>query len=257
MKCDTHNIDAQRGGDCVVLCQVSANYTQPPSNDRSRGFDGIILFDTALDVRKLTLAMEAAATIIDATSSNDRLGLVVFGDIPCTISELIMCTTPYKQALQQSIHEITSTESNNFSEGMKLAVNLLAKDSRYGGHVFLISDGKFIPPNVIPPSNPRTTIHTIAIGELIHPTTLRCLRTSTGSFLQFRSASHDSLPLSQLTAYQATQIHAHSIDTIRCRLIYHDKVTIQDIPNTTYSQESTGHISLTLGTPLFNLINSR
>ena len=90
---------------------LPSNFAFPPSADRSRGFDGVVLFDTCLTGRKLTLAMDAAATIVDATSSSDRLGLVLFGPEASAISELIMCTTPYKQALQSSIQQIKSTTS--------------------------------------------------------------------------------------------------------------------------------------------------
>lgn len=261
LKCDTQNIDAQKGGECTVRCNIGANFTLPPSSDRSKGFDGVMLFDTSLPGRKFTLAIDAVGTIIDATSSNDRLGLVLFGDGDAsTISELIMCTTPYKQALKKSLQEIKSTTSSNtFREGMKLALNLLMKDARYGGHIFLISDGTFPVSFDIARlwSISSTTIHTIAIGSLIHPTTLRHIRHQNGSFLEFRSLSSDSTRLAQLVAYIATQTHLHSIETVRCRLTFPTQVNVLEILNhPTWSPESKSQISLTLSpipTPCFRI----
>lgn len=253
LKCDTINIDAQHGGECTVLCNVSAKFTFPPSADRSRGFDGIVLFDTCLTGRKLTLAMDAAATIVDATSSNDRLGLVIFGQESSTLSELIMCTTPYKQALQSSIQQINSGASNSnttFLQGMKFALNLLARDARYGGHIFLLSDGQFLHsnPDTFWSTSP-TTVHVIAVGALTYPTKLRSLCHQSGSFLEYRSSSSDSSRLAQLIAYIANQTHFHSIDTVRCRLTFPEKINVLGIPNLTYTPESQSQISLTLSTP--------
>lgn len=250
LKCDTLNIDAQRGGECTVLCNVSAKFTFPPSADRSRGFDGVVLFDTRLAGKKLMLAMDAAAVIVDATSSSDRLGLVVFGQESSTVSELIMCTTPYKQDLQSSIQQIKSNISEStttFLQGMKLALNLLAKDVRYGGHIFLLSDGKFHCNNLDSFwSTSLATIHIIAIGALSYPTKLRSLCHQNGSLLEYRSPTSDSSLLAQLIAYIATQTHFHSIDTVRCRLTFPEEINVLDIPNHIYTPESQSQISLTL-----------
>lgn len=270
---DTHNIDAQKGGECHVQIKVCANYTSPPSPSGrgSKGFDGVILFDTSLfKERKLKLGRDAAGVIVGSTSSNDRLGLVSFGasdDDACTISELIMCTTPYKQALQHSLSEIqstaatasttlaTTTESGiSFRKGMKLAINLLTKDSRYGGHIFIISDGTFpINKNTnfwsLNSSSSSTTIHTIGIGALINSTTLRNLRHRNGSFLEFRSSSitTDSIRLTQLIGYVGTQTHLHSIEAVRCRLEFPEQVDALEIFNQpNLSHESKSQLSLTL-----------
>jgi len=56
------------------------------------------------------------------------------------VSESIMCTTPYKQAVQQSITQITPTVNpGNLHDAMKLALGLLGSDARYAGHIFVIS----------------------------------------------------------------------------------------------------------------------
>jgi hypothetical protein len=141
MKSDIQNIDAQRGGDCIILTTVSAEYTLPPSTDRTSGFDGVLVLDVGMSREKVGLAGECVSCIVEATGANDRLGLVTFGEGKATlVSELIMCTTPYKQALQQSITQIISTSNaGNLHDAMKLALGLLGSDARYAGHIFVIS----------------------------------------------------------------------------------------------------------------------
>lgn len=251
LKCDTHNIDAQHGGECLVLCKVAANYTLPPSSDRTRGFDGVVVFDTKLEGRSMTLAIDAVATIVDATSPNDRLGFVTFGTQSSVISELIMCTTPYKQALQSSVREIKTSQSarlerSHFVEGMKLALQLLVKDARFGGHIFLISDGNLCVQDVSPWRNSSTTIHTVGTGALIHPYALRQFRHKTGTFLEFRSSS-DSAKLAKLVAYLATHAVPHAIETVRCRLTSPDTI-LEITPHPSISEKD--QISITLGIPV-------
>lgn len=251
LKCDTHNIDAQGGGECTVLCRVSANYTLPPSPDHSRGFDGVILLDTSLAGRKKSLAINAAETIVHTASPNDQLGLVAFGNKCFVTSDIIVCAMPHKQDLQRSLHEVISTNSyRSFREGMKLAVNLLARNARNRGHIFLISDGNISSP--IFETTSLITVHTVAIGALIYPTVLRRIRRQTGTILEFRSPSIDAPRLSQLVAYIATPIHHHSITTVRTRLAYPSETEIVNILPSYYSSPSDipNQVSLTLSSPL-------
>ena len=133
---------------------------------------------------------------------------------------------------------------------MKLALNLLAKDARYGGHIFLLSDGQFLPNNLDPFwLTSLTTVHVIAIGALTYPIKLRSLRHQSGSLLEYRSPSSDSFSLAQLIAYIATQTHFHSIETVRCRLTFPEQISVLDIPNHFYNSESQSQISLTLSLP--------
>ena len=260
MTCDTHNIDAQRGGECTLLCDIVGNYTLSPSPDRSLGgFDGVVLFDISLNEGgKLKLAIDAADTIVDATFSNDRLGLVLFGSNDATIvSELIMCTTPVKQALRSSLREIKSFErssENSFPRGMKLSLNLLDKDARCGGHIFILSDGKIPSASTDSPfwSNSHATVHSIAIGALTHRKALRHLRHQNGTLLEYRSPLTDAPRLTNLIAFLATQTHLHSIETLRCRLTFPpEQVNALDVLNQPSSIESNSQISVTLSPPPF------
>src|SRR5579859_1716210 len=101
------SLPADKVGECIVSCHVSTHFTRPPLHpvDRTTGFDGVIILDTTLTGRKRTLSLRTTASLIDACSPHDRLALVTFSDTATTISNLIMCTAPYKQALRSaSIH---------------------------------------------------------------------------------------------------------------------------------------------------------
>jgi hypothetical protein len=251
-----HNIDAERGGDCVVLCQLSANYSPSPPSYRAKGLDGVILFDAGLSGQKTSLAIDAALTIVNATTSNDRLGLVVLGEKASTISELIMCTTPYRLALQNSIREFTSTQTSpikQVAEGIRLALDLLAKDARNGGHIFLISDGRSFQDDAITYRISPTSIHCISIGGLTYASILRRILRD-GSFLEFRSPPQDSPHLIGLIFHLTTQTHYQPLSTVRCRLTYPPEITIISVSNhLDYTTECEGQISLTLGNTVFLL----
>jgi hypothetical protein len=244
-----HNIDAQRGGDCVLLCQVSADYSSSPPKNRSKGLDGVILLDAGLTGGKRSLAVDAAITIINATTSNDRLGLVLVGEKTSMISELIMCTNPYKVALQNSIREIASAETtatNQSTEGIEIALGLLAKEARNGGHIFFVSDGRCVQNLKVPSRASPTSIHSIGIGGLTYTATLRHILQGDGSFLEFRSSSRDSPALINLIALLTSQTHPQPISTVRCRLTYPPEINIISIDNLREYTESEGQISLTL-----------
>src|SRR5579859_2843695 len=138
IKADTQNIDAQKGGECIIQCQVSASYTHP-AHERM-GFDGVLVLDNRLSGRKLQLALEVANTLIEATISSDRMGLVVGDQV---VSELIMCTLPYKVALQKSVTGVKGADNNGRGgdgvTGIRLAGQVLSKEAREGGHIFFIS----------------------------------------------------------------------------------------------------------------------
>jgi hypothetical protein len=251
-----HNIDAERGGDCVVLCQLLANYSPPPPSYRAKGLDGVILFDAGLEGQKTSLAIDAAITIVNATTSNDRLGLVVLGQKVSIISELIMCTNPYRLALQNSIREFTSTQTaptKQVAEGIRLALDLLAKDARNGGHIFLVSDGRSFHDDAITCRVTPTSIHCISIGGLTYASILRQILRD-GSFLEFRSPPQDSPLLIGLISHLTSQTHYQPLSTVRCRLTYPPESTIVSVSNhSDYTTECKGQISLTLGNTTFRL----
>jgi hypothetical protein len=211
--------------------------------------DGVILLDAGLKGGKISLAVDAAITIINATTSNDRLGLVLVAEKTSLISELIMCTTPYKVALQKSIHEIASAETtatNQSTEGIEIALGLLAKEARNGGHIFLVSDGRCVQDLRVPSRASPTSIHSIGIGGLTYTATLRRILQGGGSFLEFRSSSRDSSALIDLIAHLTSQTHPQPISTVRCRLTYPPEITITAIDKHPDCTESEGQISLTL-----------
>jgi hypothetical protein len=45
VKSDLQNVDAERGGDRIVLTTVSSEDTLPPSTDGTSGFDGVVVLD--------------------------------------------------------------------------------------------------------------------------------------------------------------------------------------------------------------------
>ena len=250
MKCNYANVDAQFEGECIVQTTIRARYTNPPAKDGASGFDGVILVDESVTGQKRLLRQSACEAIIEATSSNDRLGLVTFGDRAITVSELIMCTSPYKQALQQSISEATESKSSNkacFGKGIDTALKLLEKDARNGGHIFLISDGHPSFTHTLS-SQCKTTLHIIAIGSLTCPTQLRKLRHQIGAFLEFRNSAHDEKRIENLVNDLRSQVYPHSIDTVRCRLIAPPNISILEVINFPITLESQNQIAITLCT---------
>jgi len=250
MKCDYINVDAQFNGECIVQTTVSAKYSHPPVHDGTTGFDGVILFDESLNGSKHSLGKNACNAIIATTSPNDRLGFITFGrDLPTIVSELIMCTSPYKQALLHSVDQLTTAEptlsnANTFGKGLDMALKLLEKDARNGGHIFLISDGNpSFYHSLLPTCS--TTLHTIAIGLLTCPTTLRNLRHGTATFLEFRNVSDDK-NLELLVKSLASNIWSHSIETVRCRLIPQPHTSILDVINIPTTSEAHNEFALTL-----------
>jgi len=187
---------------------------------------------------RFALAKSAALAIVRETTSNDRLGLVVFSSRDArTISDLIMCTAPYKAALAASLAELVPSQarwrgrhmgkSYPFREGMKGVLTMLAKDARLGGHVFLVSDGGFDVGEVFW-TGASTTVHVFAVGALIHSKKLRALRHRGGAFIEVRcrvggtglgnSGDHDGLRVRELFGYLGSQTHFHAIETVRCRI---------------------------------------
>ena len=188
--------------------------------------------------RRFALAKSAALGIVRETSSNDRLGLVVFGSHDArTISDLIMCTAPYKAALAASLVDLVPSQSgwkgrhtgksHPFREGMKGALTMLAKDARLGGHVFLVSDGGFDVGEIFWTGAP-TMVHVFAVGALIQAKKLRALRHRGGAFIEVRSpirgtawgngGDYGFLRVRELFGYLSSQTHFHAIETVRCRI---------------------------------------
>ena len=241
MKPSVHNIDAQHGGQCTVLTTVSAEYTLPPlaASDRTSGFDGVILLDAGMTREKSALARDCAVAMVDATGSNDRLALVTMATKDAdagavVVSELIMCTTPYKQALQESIRQVTGENGTaDLVEAMGLAVGLLGADARYGGHIFVISDGNAFTQNMDGDMGfwreAPCLVHCIAVGGLVHMSTLRRIRTREGCLMDFRDTQRDIAKISSLIGYLATNVHSAPIETLRCRFAYaQDKLSITE-----------------------------
>jgi hypothetical protein len=159
-----------------------------------------------------------------------------------------MCTNPYKVALQTSIREIASAETTatkQSTEGIEIALGLLAKEARNGGHIFFVSDGRCVQDLKVPSRSP-TSIHSIGIGGLTCTATLRRILQGDGSFLEFRSSSRDSPALIDLITLLTSQTHPQPISTVRCRLTYPPEITITSIDNHREYTESEGQISLTL-----------
>jgi len=281
---DTSNIDAARGGEVSVLIRVSGQFTQPPRFEErdSHGIDGAILLDLSVPEARFALAKSAALAIVQETSSNDRLGLVAFGSRDAnTISDLIMCTAPYKAALSASLSELVPSrprlrgrhtgKSRPFREGMKSALTMLAKDARFGGHVFLVSDGGFEVDEVFW-TGASTTVHIFAVGALIHPKKLRALQHRAGAFIEVRSTIRgavwgnggDQGALRFLFGYLRSQTHFHSIETVRCRITipaaqYVSLVDVNGVPSQTMLGTSS-QFSLTLSiilplVPLFLVVS--
>jgi hypothetical protein len=258
MNSDVQNIDAQRGGDCIVLTTVSAEYTLPPSVNRITGFDGVVVLDVGMSCEKVYLAGDCVSAIVAATGSNDRLGLVTFGDGEAiVVSELIMCTTPYKQALQQSITQLTTTTTpGKLADAMSLALGLLGSDARYAGHIFVISDGNSFPSNnnnattAAAPfwAQSPTTVHCVAVGGLVQMELLRNIRTQQGSLLEFRDTQRDGAKMGLLVGYLATNVSSHAIETVRCRFSWpEDKVSVLEM--STHPTFSSDSASVTISTP--------
>jgi hypothetical protein len=208
------------------------------------GFDGIIVLDNRLyGARKMQLALKAASTIVEATISSDRLGLVV-GDM--LVSELIMCTVPYKVALQKSVMGVTTTTTTAAAaekesldggvwKGIHLAGQLLSKEARSGGHIFLISDGHHLSEETAdkaaPSNTSRTppTTHVIAIGELVHSTLLRKIRGERGMYIEYRELGK-MFDVNEFLGCLALQAYcSQSIGTVRCRLSHPPEVMITSV----------------------------
>jgi len=242
---DMRNIDASQGGECTVLCKVTANYTHTPTIDPGPGFDGVIILHTAMLPWKLNLAKEAARAIVDSCGSRNRLGLVTLGKTNSVVSELNICTVPYKMALMRSISQMEDSEKHSVAvaDGVKLALRLLERDARQGGHIFLISSGNFIRGDL--PSERKTTIHAIAIGPLTYATNLRRLL--------LRNGAHLELP-SQQELYQLRNLIRHleahplspPIPTIQARLEHPPEVKIYSL-HPPLLHPSQVHDSLTIG----------
>lgn len=224
VRADTQNIDAQKGGDCIIQCQVTASYTAPPERI---GFDGVIVIDNRLSGRKFQLALNAANALVEATISSDRLGLVVGENV---VSELIMCTLPYKDALRKSVLNVPSTDHRDVMRGIKLAGGLLSKEARDGGHIFFISDGHNI--TETPPRG--AMVHIIAIGELVKKTFLRNLRGERGIYIEYRE-KNNGFDVNQLLECLSLGQNSQIIETVRCRLSHPPEVTITSVLPTSLS----------------------
>lgn len=245
LQSDSPTIDARNGGECILQCQVSASYTSLPPR---MGFDGVIVLDNRLYGRKFAMALEVAGLLVEDMTSSDRLGLVVGGNV---VSELIMCTMPYKVALRKSIEGVTKnpaegkTEGDGLFKGLKLAAQLLSKEARDGGHVFLISDGHCFPESPTMMFNRYgsriTTTHVIAIGELVNETFLRKLRGERGIYIQYRDRMGFDVNefLGTLTGG-----YAQGIETVRCRLSYPPEVVITSIYPSSLSLDSALSVTL-------------
>ena len=251
MKCDVKNIDAIRGGECTVLTTLSTEYTLPPSTDRTSGFDGVLCVDIGMSREKVALARECVFTIVETTGSNDRLGLVTFGEEDSTtvVSELIMCTSSYKQALQNFVRDLKPTNPGQLDAAMRLALGLLGSDARYGGHIFVISDGNCIPISITPFwSRSLTTVHTVAVGGLVQTTLLGKIRTREGCMVELRDAERDVGRLALLVGYLATNIRSQPIETVRCRFSFpEDKISI--LETSTHPSYRTDSSSITISPP--------
>ena len=256
VQADTRNIDAVQGGQCNVLCKVTANYTFPSPIERTTGFDGVILFDTTLSSRKLRMAMETAKTIVSTCTSHDRLGLVTFGENTATISELIMCTNPYKTALINSVVQIESTEveeTPDIGKALDMALRLLEKDARQGGHVFVLSSGYFT--LAAAPLNRNATIHVAGIGPLTHLRHLNQLVQNNGTILDV-SDTQEHQSLTDLITHISTHQCSPPIDTIRVRLSHPPEIQITSLQTPSLNPPSP-QTSLTLGTTSFLHTNPR
>lgn len=236
MTSDTQNVDAQNKSECVIQCQISASYTVLPERI---GLDGIIVLDNRLCGRKLALALEIAINLVEATVSSDRLGLVA-GEV--VVSELIMCTLPYKVALQKSIRGVRGVEEGDLCEGIRIAGQLLVKEARNGGHVFFISDGQFLGDQTTMSSIvARTTVHVIAIGALVNETVLRNIRGQRGVYVEFREGR--KFDVDEFLRYLGG-IYEQGIETVRCRLDHPEEVSVTSVFPQSLSLDST--LSLTL-----------
>lgn len=252
-ECDTANIDATRGGEVSVLIRIHGKFTRPPSPDPP-GFDAVILLDTALPEPKLALAKRAVKTLIAATTQTSRLGLVVFGRDAKVVSQLTMCTPPYRTDLAASVEDLQGQRRrgvNVFREAMKSVISMLGKDARFGGHVFVVSDGGF------DPGSPfwegcATTIHVVAVGGLVWGERLRGLRQQAGGFVEVRESVEEGWRkgLGELVGYLGGQTYFHSIETVRCRITCPDThVSLLDINDSVPPTiDSPDQFSLTLRT---------
>lgn len=264
MKPSVHNIDARFGGDCTVLTTLCAEYTVPPlaAQDRTTGFDGVVVLDVGMDSGKVALARDCAVEIVQATGSNDRLALVtmategISGEEGATVvSELIMCTTPYKQALQQSIRRVKATSvkrAGDLSEAMRLALGLLGADSRYGGHIFVLSDGNSSPPLVSDDpgfwTQSPSTVHCIAVGGLVDMTVLTTVRTREGCLMEFRDTHRDASKVQMLVGYLGMNVYSKAIETVRCRFAFpEDKVSVNEMQ--THPPHPSDSSSVTISPP--------
>jgi hypothetical protein len=253
LRSDTRNIDAQRGGECTLLCNLKADYAQPPPLDRITGLDSVILFDTTMVGRKLHLAIEAAKAVVEATCSNDRLGIVTFGHQTSTVSDLILCTPSYKAAVQKLLLSTSSYAegSVDITEGVRSAVGLLAKDARHGGHIFTITAGRFL--CIDRPSRHNTTIHCISIGALTDVSSIRNLLRQQGVILNF-SSKHDAKDVINFINHLASHPPSPPIETLRVRLSSSVNVQITSIQTDVETLPPT-ETSITLRTPNSFLTN--
>jgi hypothetical protein len=218
MTSDSQNMDAQNSGECVIQCQISASYTNPPERV---GLDAVIVLDNCVCGRKLELALDVARKIVEGMVSSDRLGLVVGGGM---VSQLIMCTLPYKIALQKSIREVRCVEGDLWT-GLRIAGELLAKEARNGGHVFLISDGQLFGEQTTL-SLMRTTVHVIAVGALVNEKLLRQVRGLRGVYVEFREGREF-----EVDAFLRClgRIQDQGIETVRCRFEHPEEVSVTSV----------------------------
>ena len=236
IKSDTQNVDAQDYGNCIIQCQISASYTVLP--DRI-GLDAIIVIDNRVCGRKLALALEIAINLVEGTVSSDRLGLVV-GE--ALVSELIMCTLPYKIALQKSIRGVMGVEEGDLFQGIRIAGQLLVKEARNGGHIFFISDGHFLDEQTtVSPIMARATVHVIAVGTLVNESVLRKVRGQRGVYVEFREGR--KFDVDEFLRYLGG-MYEQGIETVRCRVDKPEEVSVSSVFPESLPLDST--FSLTL-----------
>jgi hypothetical protein len=250
-ECDTANIDATRGGQVSVLIRIHGTLTHPPPPSDPPGFDAVILLDVALPEPKLALAKRAVKNLVQATTQTSRLGLVTFGRDARVVAQLTMCTPPYKRELAVSVEDLAGERRRGgvFREGMKCVLGMLGKDARFGGHVFVVSDGGFDPGSRFW-EGCSTTVHVIAVGGLVWGERLRGLRQQAGGFIEVREGREEgwSKCLDELVGYLGGQTYLDSIETVRCRITCPDThVSLLDV-NDSPIIDSPDQFSLTLRT---------
>jgi len=134
------------------------------------------------------------------------------------VSALTMCTAPYKTALMKSLGQIKRDEMEDLcdiGDGFTLALKLLEKDARQGGHLFVISAGDFRCSSDL--SKVNTTIHVIAIGALTNTENLNRMLHHNGTHLDFR-IKEDLKGISTLMHHLSSHQISPPIATIQARL---------------------------------------